>query len=551
MNRTVILALALSPILASCGHMEPSTVDEGVTDRLGPRAQLIRLSVDLRGIHPSEDELKAIEADPDSYGQFVDQYLYDPRFVEQMEDLYNGVLRTRTGDAWYDPTMAGLTQPYSEVAESVGSEPLKLVSHVIDQDLPFSEILLADYTMGDEIVAQMWGLSYPDGASGWQKLTYDDGRPLAGVLSTTSLWTRYPSAGLNANRHRANNLSRMFLCDDYLTRPVTFTTAQIEELSDGGDPNDVIANTPACQSCHSTLDPIAAHFFGFWWEADPDDFSAMTRYNTGDEGLYAGQTSGQPGWYGQPTSDLRELATALASDERFYDCTVQTVVEGLTQRSISDADWEPTQAHKDAFLSSNLNFRELVRSVVTADSYVATQFEDPATHERIPVIKTVSPRQMSAIIEDKTGYVLAYDGLDALKYNDMGLVVLDGGIDGQYITDRTYEPTVSSMFVQERLSQAAGFRVATNDLNPLREGDAILLGAVDVNSNPTDHLPAFEAQIRSLYVDLTGVPLAADAPQVGELVSLWKQIFSVTSSATTSWAGVIAAVLRDPALLFY
>jgi len=526
-------------------------VDEGVTDRLDPRGQLIRLSVDLRGIHPSEDDLQAIEADPESYESFVDAYLYDPRFLQQMEDLYNGVLRTRTGDPWFDPAMAGLLQTEQEVAESVGSEPLKLISHVIDSDAPFSQIFLADYTLGDEIVAAMWGLDYPEGAEGWQPLTYDDGRPMAGVLSSTSLWTRYPSAGLNANRHRANNLSRMFLCDDYLTRPVVFTQAQIAELSDGGDPNEVIAGTASCQSCHSTLDPIAAHFFGFWWEAEPEDLVAMTTYNPGDEGLYAGVISGDPGWFGRPTAGLRDLATSLSVDERFYDCTVQTVVEGLTQRETSDADWSLMQSHKDAFVSSNLNFRELVRSVVTSETYLATQFEDPATHDRIPVVKTVSPRQMSDIIADKTGFVLSYDGFDALKYNDMGLVVLDGGIDGQFVTERAFEPTVSSMFVQERLAQAAGFRVATHDLNPQRDGAPILLDSVDVYSNPTADLQAFEVQIRSLYLDLTGQPLAADAPQVEELVSLWKQIFSVTSSSTTSWAGVIAAVLRDPALLFY
>jgi hypothetical protein len=550
MNRT-LFALALSQILAACGHIEPLTVDEGVTDRLDPRGQLIRLSIDLRGVHPTEDELQSIEADPDSYASFVDAYLYDPRFLRQMEDLYNGVLRTRTGDPWFDPAMAGLSESDQDVAESVGSEPLKLISHVIDSDAPFSEIFLVDYTLADEIVAAMWGLDYPAGAEGWQALTYDDGRPMAGVLSSTSLWTRYPSAGLNANRHRANNLSRMFLCDDYLTRPVTFTQAQIEELSDGGDPNEVIANTASCQSCHSTLDPIAAHFFGFWWEADPEDAVAMTTYMPGDEGLYAGLTSGELGWFGRPTSGLRDLATALAVDERFYDCTVQTVVEGLTQRATSDADWTTMQHHKEAFVGANLNFRELVRSVVTSDSYLATEFEDSATHDRIPVVKTVSPRQLSDIVSDKTGFVLSYDGLDALKYNDMGLVVLDGGIDGQFVTDRTFEPTVSSMFVQERLAQAAGFRVATNDLNPQLQGDAILLRNVDVYSNPTEHRAAFEVQIRSLYLDLTGKPLPAEAPQIEELISLWKQIFSVTSSSTTSWAGVIAAVLRDPSILFY
>ena len=38
---------------------------------LEPRRQLIRLSVDLRSIHPSEEELQAIEANPSLYEDFV------------------------------------------------------------------------------------------------------------------------------------------------------------------------------------------------------------------------------------------------------------------------------------------------------------------------------------------------------------------------------------------------------------------------------------------------------------------------------------------------
>ena len=47
---------------------------------------------------------------------------------------------------------------------------------------------------------------------------YQDGRPAAGVLATNGLWWRYRSTASNANRKRANQASRILLCQDYLVR---------------------------------------------------------------------------------------------------------------------------------------------------------------------------------------------------------------------------------------------------------------------------------------------------------------------------------------------
>jgi hypothetical protein len=157
-------------LLVACGGGDAprTSVDAAVDAVLSPRAQLIRLSLDLRGVRPTEAELTAVDADPAAYDGYVDAWLRDPRFGDQVEDLYNPVLRTRTANTYEDPAEAGIDAPSWEVAASVGSEPLKLIRHVVEQDRPFTEILTADYTLADPIVAAYWGLPH-SGASAWER----------------------------------------------------------------------------------------------------------------------------------------------------------------------------------------------------------------------------------------------------------------------------------------------------------------------------------------------------------------------------------------------
>ena len=570
---TTILALTLAfgTVLSACGEPADAPVEDEIQDGLrllSPRRQLIRLSVDLRGAHPSADELDFIEQYPDAYGEFVDRYLDDPRFVKRMTEIWNRSIRTRTGETFFDPGDAGLGMLSDEVvADSVGEEPLALIAHVVENDLPFSEVLTADYTMADPIVAAMWDLDYPEGKTGWQQSYYTDGRPHAGVLSSTTLWQRYPSAGVNSNRHRANSVSRIFLCDDYLSRPVSFSRTQIDTLTNG-DPEDVIQTTPVCQSCHSTLDPFAAHFFGFWWEID-GDIADQTLYRPEDEPFWRDQMGNHvsPAFYGIPTSGLEEMAEHLAEDPRFKECAVQTIFDGITQRHTSDLDREELHAHRQVFEDSGLVVKDLVRNIVMSRQYRAEFVEDERA-ERIPVLKTVTPAQFEGIIADKTGYKWTMNNRPALARNVDGLSVLSGGTDGRYVNEPNYDPSVGLVFVQDRLPQAAGWHVPRHDLDPDREGEAILLRYVTRLDTPENNREAFAVQVDQLYAEVLGVPLElptdaegnvivgedgepAEPPEVEELIALWKRLYSVDANPDRAWAGVVSVVLRDPMLIFY
>jgi len=514
--------------------------------KLSPRESLIRLSIDLRGTMPSEAELQAIEAQPALYEAFVDRYLDDPGLANTVADLMDQRLLMRTGDT-YGLMASGYDT--DAVRSAVNNEQLALVRRIVDNDLPWSEIVTADYTMANPVLAEALRLDYPTGARGWEQAHYTDGREHAGILTMSTTWLRYPSAGGNANRSRANALSKMLLCDDYLARPIVLNRAAVDQLT--VDPETAISTNASCQSCHSTLDPLASHFFGFFVydDDDPTEGGASTYRPEREEGwrYYSGRS---PGYYGTPTGNLTELGALIAEDQRFVDCAVQTVWEGLTQRTMADADWQEVSGHTDVFMEHDLTLKPLIRSIVLSEEYLAKYVVDEELAERMAGVKTVSPQQLSNVLAHSTGFRWEFAGRDLLTNQSSGVPVLLGGIDGTSVQHRNYNPSVGSVFVQKRVAYAAAWHVVERDF---AEGnlEPELLRWVLPTDTPDTNPAGFEEQIRQLYLAVTGIPLAPGATEPAELTTLWRQVHSVEGSSKKAWAGVISAVLRDPAVLTY
>jgi hypothetical protein len=532
---------------------QPAAPDD-TTLALSPRAGLRRLSVDLRGVPPSEEELVAIDANPDLYAEYADRYLADPRFAGRMREVFNLRYLTRTGDTYFDPTEAGVGDIASgTVGDSIGDEPLRLLTYLVEEDLPYDYIVTAPHTMADPVLARMWDLEREPGPAGepdaWTPATWRDGRPAAGMLSMTTIWQRYPSMGGNANRHRANAISRMLLCDDYLSRPIVLNRAAVDLLT--LDPENAIAVTPSCQSCHSTLDPLAGTLFGFFhYEADEGIDDAIT-YRPENEEAWRDHSGKEPGYFGRPTANLVELGANIAADPRFAECAVRTVWEGFSQRTYTDDDWAALVDLRDVYASEGERLKPVVRALVTSAEYRAGETDDTDLDDRLATVRVVSPAQLASVVEDLTTYRWTFDGRPGLTTNDIGLPVLAGGVDSRYVTIPSYTPSLGLAFVQERLAQAAGRHVAEHDLAEGREGDAILLRYVTALDTPASAPAAFEAQIRFLYLRVTGEALAAEATEPAALAALWSELMKVEASPTAAWAGVVSAVLRDPAVLFY
>lgn len=534
-----------SPVLALCLLSCATTEVDGL-DLLPPAEQLKRLSLDLRGVLPTADEVAAIQQAPYLYEDFADRYLDDPRFLSRVRELYDQRFLVRTGDD------AELASSYASdtVAEALADESLRLVSRIVEQDLPWTEVVLADYTMANPVLADVFELDYPAGSTTWEPAHYADGRQHAGVLSMSSIWYRYPSMGGNANRHRANAMSKMLLCEDYLTRPVVLNRAAVDQLVI--DPESAINDNESCQSCHSTLDPLASHFFGFFvTDGEDADDMLFTEYMPEEEEGWRDYSGKSPAYYGVPTANLRELAELVADDSRFVDCAVRTFWEGLTQRDYADVDWTEVSDHRAAFEADGLLVKPLVKSIVLSEAYRADTPADPELAARLPGVKVVSPEQLANAIEQLTGYRWTFDGIDGLETDVLGLPVLAGGTDGDTVTERSYEPSVGLLYVQERLAWSAAWHVVEHDLDTDREGDPILLSYVTVADDPDASARAFDTQIRDLYQKVRLTPLEPTADEPQQLVELYKQVYSVEGSSRSAWAAVLTAILRDPALVTY
>ena len=274
-----------------------------------------------------------------------------------------------------------------------------------------------------------------------------------------------------------------------------------------------------------------------------DERSDAIAYRPETEEGWRDYSGKEPGYYGRPTSSLVELGANLAADARFGDCAVRTVWEGLSQQTYTDDDWGNVQGLADVYDEAGGRLVPVVRAMVLSDEYRGG--------DRVGPVRTASPRQLASIIEDLTGYRWTFDGDEGLSVNDMGLPVLAGGRDDLFVTQRGYTPSLGAAFVQERLAQAAARHVAEHDLADGRSDDAILLAYVTSADTPESAPEAFDAQIRALYLRITGVPLAEDATEPARLAALWNQLHDIDGSATSAWAGVVSVVLRDPRVLFY
>ena len=183
--------------------------------------------------------------------------------------------------------------------------PLELIAHVAEEDLPYTDVLKADYVMANPWAAEAYvddsvefvdpadvhefkpshirgyyrkGDSYPD----YTLCRFEEDSPPecddvletdwphAGILNTLAFLQRYPTTATNRNRARSRWTYYHFLGDD-IEKSAARTMKQ-EVLQDRNNPT---LKNEACTVCHERMDPVAGAF-----------------QNYGNEGLYRDQPGG-------------------------------------------------------------------------------------------------------------------------------------------------------------------------------------------------------------------------------------------------------------------
>ena len=252
-------------------------------------------------------------------GEFPINHESDWQFVDFINEAYRR--KKSAYDSGDQRRITGFWEWLASVMHGVRRAPLELIAHVVENDLPYTEVLTADYVMANSWAASAYGAStqfndsenvhefkpsrivsyyltgegfefevYPDiGAThvfnrGTQKTTY----PHAGILNTKTFLQRYPTTATNRNRARSRWTYYHFLGLD-IEKSASRTTDPVA-LADTNNPT---LRNPACTVCHRLMDPVAGAF-----------------QNYGDEGLYRDQWGGLDsldGHYKESGGEEREI----------------------------------------------------------------------------------------------------------------------------------------------------------------------------------------------------------------------------------------------------
>lgn len=349
-------------------------------------------------------------------------------------------------------------------ADAIAREPLEIAAHVLREDLPWSEVLTADYTVVNAYSAMAYGLSadgYPapgePGAEAFFPATIP-AWPHAGLLTTPAFLNRYPTTDTNRNRHRTWAFFKKFLATDILTfadRPIDPTISEVHNPT---------LNDPQCTVCHAEMDPVAGLF---------QDWDAEGRLAPREEGWYSDMVP--PGWGGDalPSSyrsdGLRFLAERTVADPRFRVAAVRMVLEAYAGVPLLTAQ----AAGDDPALLAALDAQD--RFVAEVAEEMGARGDDL----KVAVERVVLSRYFRAVeadgasdgalVQAGTARLLTPEELDRKIVATLGLPwrgsssadpyllddyrMLYGGIDSFGVTERLHEPN--------GVIAAIGLRLAT------------------------------------------------------------------------------------------
>lgn len=574
-----------------------------------PYEQVYKLTMALGARLPDSAEIVQLEAAADQTGVTValasiaDTLMTEESFFERLQEIYNDVLLTNKNQSsrgqplnqfnlngfvrrdYYESFSGNLRNDLREAANyGFARAPIELIRYVVENDLPFTEILTADYMMVNPYSATILGVDTGDANFPFSSdntmgnhdrddfrptmvLQQDDGPglavPMAGVVATHAWLDKYLSTNSNVNRHRARYIFYDFLGVD------------IEGLAprDGLDLNNVIGSVPTfedpqCTVCHDVMDPVAGLF-----------------KNRSNSGLYLGDRRWQhefttngvqrmlaPGYTDDPADELPAadyadplswLMARVATDDRFAAQTVRVVFEGFTR---IDATLPSTTQFlttlKDDFVAGGFDLKSLVRDIVSSDYFLAANLDPAATpgdYSDIGTGRLLTPEELDRKLSAVIG-----DGYEWRSPNSNGTLsgrylLTYGGIDSDGVTERQLEPNTLIDGVQERIAyQVACERVALE----LNGGNGNLFPIASISDTPGSNLAAIRENIRHLFRVLLGEDAPVDGAEVDAALQLFEdvQAAGVTAipndcrgggGATDSngtvipWMAVVAYVLSD------
>ncbi len=537
---------------------------------LDEEATLRKASLALVGRLPTQDEYEQVRGlGIDSLDPVLDAMMEEDKFFTRLGEWYNDLFLTDryVGGTealdllyaenypslyWFDATSNEALRDKQARWSNIGAarSAVNLVKYVVDNDLPFTEVLTADYMVFTPYSAKSFGVSVnfdnPEDPNELQAGKLPGDYPHAGILSDPIWNIRFPTTDTNRNRHRARMIYRFFLATDILRlaeRPI--------------DPTNIADHNPTmnnenCTACHAAIDPMAGAMM---------NFDSMGQYRPPEDGWYPDMRV--PGFkdltvpFDQFATSHQWLAQQIADEELFAVSTVQTVFTGLTGQTVmyepndtNDPDY--TGKHKAfeiqdamikdiaaAFSEENKSFKLIVREIIKSEFFRAKNARDPIPDDKageyisVGTAQFLPPEQLTRKIEAVTGYPWRQSPTSTdylLSGNEYRIFF--GGIDSDSITERIREPNGIMANIATRMSNEMACRTTARDFSN-EPPDRLLFPFVEPDAQPEDDngnaipavIDAIKANIQYLHFHVLGEKLELDDPQIDRTYALFIDIW--------------------------
>lgn len=558
---------------------------------------------------PTPEEIARVDADGEqALAEIIDEMMQEEAFGDRMAEGFNDVFLTE-GAAFNLAGLGTVNHPsllwFIDLPQPERGEMLvntrsgviragnQLVKNIVLADEPFTNVLLANYTMVNPFSARSFGVfdsidwEDPNDPDEFHPAQLHFGAseaelPHAGILNNYIYLDRYQSTPTNVNRARARAFMLHFLGVDILK----FAPTDSDPLATIAEYDNPVRDADDCAICHLAVDPIAGIFHNYQTDGaryngpvPEDTFPAGFDLTSDDVGVPVGERV----WSGGLLPDsrrfdaLRWLGEQAVDDPRFTATMVKHIFGLVRGRPALEppigepsperegafrayeAQQEALEEFRATFVDSNYSAKTLVAAIVLSPFFRARyQAESSAELDAMRFDlgsgQILTPEQLHrkivAIFGDSFQTYPAYE--DALM--DFGAYrILYGGIDSTAVTQRILEPNGIMAGIQQLVANNVSCRQVSREFDR-PAGERLLLGGVELTTFGDGEEDLIRETLVHLHQRVVGERLDPSDPAITMSYELFRTVQSRgveeqtkgTVSLTLGRACEAGSVTEDP-----
>ena len=232
---------------------------------------------------------------------------------------------------------------------SMHEETRRMVDHIIDNDLPISELFTADYSFINSTLAEHYGVPAP--ATDWARYDFPANANRLGILTHANFLTGNGKHGRDVNTiFRGKIVYERLFCEQMPPPPPPEQSVNLaDEVADRG-------THPACKGCHEVVDPIGRMFDLY------DDYGKKFDKANLFGGLYMDVD------IADHYDSVIEFAQALPHSRAFNHCASRQLFRFAMGRDVNESESQSFLNIRNA-LENTGSIKASMRALVTSDAF--------------------------------------------------------------------------------------------------------------------------------------------------------------------------------------